>query len=425
MVQSDADIPAGRGDMAQEKALQRKMSGKPLAPCLVLSLLVLFIFLLAHGCSLTQVPETPAMPAAVGSSLGKKLIAARPILFFDAVGGRGSRRLVIKSVYSDGRELGILVPGQLGGWSRDGTWFAYFADEGTLNLMNLAGEVKAIFKAGTGEFIFSAGWQWIWSPDGKKIALILGDENDPVYSIAVVGVPETKVLSRHRLPKTVYMRFIEGQPYPANWPPYKLRWSPDGRKVLLSWETTVVIDTLTGSVETVVDKPTPAEWAPEGDGVYYFDGVFRLEDFYLKKLGSVRPSKLVDKGQLLAYGLTQPRLLHGVLLTLSPRGGKLAVMGGSTTGGMSSIHIYNIPKGGTVALDRPSRSFQVEDVITALEWAPDEDALAATAVGETGVTIKLLHLSTGIYKALARLSAQPEGTEIDVVGLINALSWTP
>src|SRR2546421_11516382 len=78
--------------------------------------------------------------------------------------------------------------------------------------------------------------------------------------------------------------------------PNKFRWSADGRKILLSWESAAVLDTKTGAFELLPGGPILAEWAPAGDSVYYFDLVNRdrpagplLAGLYRTKLGSGTP----------------------------------------------------------------------------------------------------------------------------------------
>lgn len=387
-------------------------------------LVILALALVAAACgpSLTQVAASKDLVDAERQRQPSQRVPSRPILYLDVEGEPGKQRPVIAAVYPDGRRLGALVPGLGAMWSPTGTWFAYVARfrDTALNVMNLEGEVRTIFTARPGEFIFNMGWQSIWSPDGRRIALIVGSEDGSVYSITVIDVAEKRVVSRHKLPEDVYSRLKDGERYPMNWPPYKFRWSPDGRKLLLSWESTVVVDAVTGAIETIADIPTAAEWAPGSDGVYYF-----RFDFYLRKLGSPTSLKLVGKEHIAALGLKRPPFLHKAVLTLSPSGSKLSFLGGSTTGRTSSIHIYDLREGGTVALDKPFKSFQTEDIITALEWAPDENSIAIMAFSPPGeVTIKLLDLMTGAWRTLATVAYPIRVPEIDVLGSYKTLSWT-
>lgn len=387
-----------------------------------LPILALALVATACGPSVKQVALSEDVVEAERQRHLSQRVSSRPILYLDFEGEAGP---VIAAVYPDGRRLGALVPGLGAMWSPSGTWFAYVARfrDTVLNVINLEGEVKTIFTTGPGEFIFNLGWQSIWSPDGRRIALIVCPEDGSVYSIIVINVADKSVVSRHKLPAEVYSRFKDGERYPMNWPPYKFRWSPDGRKLLLSWEWTVVVDAVTGAIETIAEAPTAAEWAPGSDAVYYFHG-----DFYLRKLDSSTPLRMVGKEHIAALGLRRPPLLHKAILTLSPLGSKLSLLAGSTTGHTSSIYIYDLRERGTVALDKPFKTFQTEDVITAIEWGPDENSIAIMAISPSvGVTIKLLDLMTGEWRTLATI-AYPIGVPaiemIDVLGLYKTLSWT-
>lgn len=60
----------------------------------------------------------------------------------------------------------------------------------------------------------------------------------------------------------------------------------------------VVLDTTTGHLQEITSHPVLAEWAPKGEGVYYFDILYQddkaslLKDwggFYFRKLGASNP----------------------------------------------------------------------------------------------------------------------------------------
>lgn len=239
----------------------------------------------------------------------------------------------------------------------------------------------------------------------------------------IIDVPTASVVARRPLPSEMYER--------ANWGPYKFRWSPDGRKILLAWQTTAVVDVDSGSIMVVAPNPVFAEWAPDSNAVYYFDRFPRgLGDFFVKKRGSGAPVKLIDKSILMASGW-KPVLLHGPLLSLSPSGSRLAVAVGSL------IQLYELKADEAPALDRPSGRFPTEGIIAALEWSPDESGIAVLATGAAlgtpqpgavaswGLEVKRLDLAAGQWKTLATLRSVPQGVDIDIVGLINTLSWTP
>jgi hypothetical protein len=223
----------------------------------------------------------------------------------------------------------------------------------------------------------------------------------------------------------------------------KFRWSPDGQKILLSWVTTLVINSLTGGIETVAEEPVLAEWAPNSDGVYYFEllpglpqdkfalGGITLGSFYFKPLGVEKPSKLTDKEHLKALGVTGWTGQRYGFMSLSPKASKLAIKGKDPAGG-SIVHIYGLTEGRTLALDKPLESIRTSDAIMAFEWAPDESSLAAVAIVKsvgTPLVIKLLDLSTAEWRTLAEMAEDLSGESSEGILHLYAyghrtLSWT-
>jgi hypothetical protein len=216
-------------------------------------------------------------------------------------------------------------------------------------------------------------------------------------------------------------------------PPNKLRWSADGRKILISWESAAVLDTKTGTFELLPGGPIVAEWAPGGDAIYYLDIINRdrpsgptLAGLYRTKLGSgTPPTKLLDQQQLSFMGLAvTARVVLGVM-TLSPAGTKLAVAFGSGAGDSGRLNVYAIGAApDSLVTDKPLAIFQTEDPITAIEWAPDETQVAVIAVAKDGVKIRAVNLGTGAWRTLATLGPLDlNGREAEVLAF-KALSWT-
>ncbi len=363
----------------------------------------------------------------------------RPILYLDADG----RELVISGVYPDGDPLGTLVRSSERGcicdgtgaiWAPDGSVFAYFAmldpavtGNSALYIQNLQGEVKTIFTTQKEQPM-----RLTWSPDGQRIAAILSNRNpgggsSAVYSVVVINLAGQKVESRYEVPSNV-LNFTTPQPN-------KFRWSPNGRKILLSWGNAVVVHTETGILEKVADKHVLAEWGPNSDAIYYFDSAKEgLGDFYLKKLGSASPIKLTDKAQREAFGLMVALSVDDWHMTLSPSGSKLAIVGGSIIRDdkgvvketIGIISVYDLQKGGMIALDKPFKSFRTKDLILALEWAPDEKSLAAVGSVREGIGIKVLDVNTGAWRTLSIIpSGERGGTVGDYYAFgFKTISWT-
>jgi hypothetical protein len=367
----------------------------------------------------TSKPPASIVDAATGS---------RAILHVDVVGTGANRRLVTAGVFPEGRQLGALVVGLGATWSPDGTAFAFFDTQLALKLRNRAGEETMLFQGDQNEQLYL--WQPAWAPDGKQIAALTfapGTTGPLKMSIVLIDVAAKKVQSRFGIP-----RGVTNIPSYST-PPNKLRWSADGRKVLLSWESAAVLDTKSGTYELLPGGPIVAEWAPGSDAVYYFDVVNRdrppgptLAGLYRTKLGSgTPPTRLLDQQQLSAMGLAATAKVVLGAMTLSPGGTKLAMGLGSSTGAGGKVLVYTVgvPPDSLVP-DKPLAAFQTEELIAAIEWAPDETQLAVVAVAKDGVKIRAVNLGTGGWRTLATLGPLDlNGREAEVLAF-KALSWT-
>ena len=388
-----------------------------LAFCSVLILAAGFASSL-HGQPASK-PPAPIVDAATGS---------RAILHVDVVGTGANRRLVTAGVFPEGRQLGAIVVGLGATWSPDGTGFAFFDTQLALKLRDRAGQETVLFQGDQNEQLYL--WQPAWSPDGKQIAALTfvpGATGPLKMSIALIDVAARKVQSRFGIP-----RGVTNIPSYST-PPNKLRWSADRRRILLSWESAAVLDTKSGTFELLPGGPIVAEWAPGGDAIYYLDVTNRdrppgptLAGLYRTKLGSgTPPTRLLDQQQLSAMGLAvTTRVVLGAM-TLSPSGTKLAVGLGSSTGGSGKLHVYAIgPSPDSLVPDKPLATFQTEELIAAIEWAPDETQVAVIAVAKDGVKIRAVNLGTGVWRTLATLGALDlNGREAEVLAF-KALSWT-
>ena len=371
-----------------------------------------------HGQPASK-PPAPIVDAATGS---------RAILHVDVVGTGANRRLVTAGVFPEGRQLGAIVVGLGATWSPDGTGFAFFDTQLALKLRDRAGQETVLFQGEPNEQLYL--WQPAWSPDGKQIAALTfvpGATGPLKMSIALIDVAARKVQSRFGIP-----RGVTSIPSYST-PPNKLRWSADRRRILLSWESAAVLDTKSGTFELLPGGPIVAEWAPGGDAIYYLDVTNRdrppgptLAGLYRTKLGSgTPPTRLLDQQQLSAMGLAvTTRVVLGAM-TLSPSGTKLAVGLGSSTGGSGKLHVYAIgPSPDSLVPDKPLATFQTEELIAAIEWAPDETQVAVIAVAKDGVKIRAVNLGTGVWRTLATLGALDlNGREAEVLAF-KALSWT-
>ena len=371
--------------------------------------------------------------ALAQESIPSNGVRDRPILHFDIEEKGGRKSVVMAATSADGRRVGgDSTHGAV--WSPKGTWFAFFTSPDgvsgpALYVANLKREAELIFDPKGAERII--GWHPAWSPDARKIAVLVAIPSRtvrPAFSVTVVDAVEKKVLSRHRIPEgTINL------PYHMS-PPNNFRWSPDGRKILVSWENAVVIDTEKDRVLTVTSEPAVAEWAPGSDAVYYFSisdwsniRERALGGLYIKRLDDAKPVELMGSKGLATIGLSLHPGVHYSLMVLSPTGSRLAIVTGATKENLVRLQIHDLKEREPIVLDKPVRAFQTDEGITALEWAPDESSLAAVTLDKDGrVAIKVLHLKTGTWRTVAKVNLdlrQLGAAGLELLGFKN-LSWT-
>jgi dipeptidyl aminopeptidase/acylaminoacyl peptidase len=343
----------------------------------------------------TTVPPPPAV--------------ARPILYGRLEGDRPPRTLRTRAVEADGQPVALEIPGSGATWSPDGSWIAYVADLRELRVMNRHGATRTLLKTdGTTEGLFPRP---AWSGDGRSIAIIRLAHRPRGYfghALTVVDVASGEARGRHVLSEDVIH-------LPRHFtPPDAFRWSPDGSRVLVSWESAAVVELATGRIEPVSRSAAVAEWTPRGDGVIYFEITGTelgrtprpqrgLGGFFFKSPGAA-PVKLVDGPALEAAGLRASGPMHGVM-TLAPSGKRLAValLNGArpATNAGSILRLYDVSAGNPPPLLQPSEEFTTDGRVAALDWSPDERALAVMSVHEREVTLQRLDLAADAWTSLA------------------------
>jgi hypothetical protein len=236
----------------------------------------------------------------------------------------------------------------------------------------------------------------------------------------MIDVAERKVRSRYALPNGV-ITF----PHHTS-PPDKFRWSPDGRNILISWESALVIAVETGRNEAISSTPVVSEWAPGGDAVYYFEVTNahtaeprEFGGFYVKRLGEAA-IELMDQATLETAGFKIKGPMYG-LMTLAPSGNKVAISSGSTEGNGDIIRVYDF-QAAPLSLASPLQKVELKESTAALDWAPDEQSLAVVTVLGSDIKVNLLDLVSGERKVLAKWQLL-DGMEIEIFTL-KALSWT-
>lgn len=385
------------------------------------------------GAAATETLTVPTLASTKASDV--PAASGLPILYTDIIQKDGHRTAVTKAVDASGKDLGTVAESFGAAWAPDGKTFAYVNADGTeLVQGGIGAPGKTLARAKTDERFRRLP---IWSPDGKRIAVIArnADAND---GKEVVVIENAQEVARYELPPLDQEHI---------WNPNKFRWSPDSKKILLSWDYTIVIHTDTGDTETISDHRVLAEWAPTSDAVYYFELVTPglpygdLGDFVLKKLGDTSATFLMNGKAVSALGLhtnisafdirVENLQFNRGLMDLSPDGKRFVLVTGLPTG--SRFSFFDLTLRETIALDDPTRTVETDFSTGAVEWSPDKTQVAVIAIGGNGapdVSVRVLDLATDHWSVLALLGIKIPSyrflEQIDFIGTTSSkiLSWT-
>jgi WD40 repeat protein len=177
-------------------------------------------------------------------------------------------------------------------------------------------------------------------------------------------------------------------------------------------------------------KPAVAEWSPSSDGVYYLEVLghgkpreVRLGGMYFRQLASRRPAVLMDERALANFGLQLGSWIYGAM-SLSPRGSKLAVTAGSAAGRCSVLHVYELRAGRLVKPDKPWLTVRTDEWVMAIDWSPDERAMAAVSAPplEARARIQVLELASRSWKSVGAVDFAHE--EERHAFSVRTLSWS-
>lgn len=320
-------------------------------------LAILIGWCLVSGCAIAQplkASEVPDLPRESPQSFD------RPLLHLEVSKSLlGERKLLFSAVHADGRRAGSLEGGLGVTWSPRGTDFSFISRQpsgDTLYTQSLEGGPRTIVRVERPRQIVS--WHPAWSPEGKHIAFLSvlpgKTVGDNAFFLAIVDVATRARVAEHRVPYETLANF----PFFTT-PPNKFRWSPDGRRILVSWGNVIVVDAENGKVQTVSKSPAAAEWAPTGDAIYYLalrdthPASRAWEGLFLRKLDAAEPTILGDAARLSTLGLTMPRGMNYGLLSLSPNGSMLAIAAGPVTNALGSVRVYETHRGADLNLSQP------------------------------------------------------------------------
>ena len=355
----------------------------------------------------------------------------RPILYHAQERSDWGVTVQTGGVNPDGTGIRTIVPALGARWSPDGSRFAYLTPGGaSLNIATLDGEERTIFNS---SYEFRPIYAWPeWSPDGSRVAVIEVQwcgQGSRISYVTVLDAETGKVVYRDG-PFDFWDAEADPEYGPANFSlPEALRWSPDGSRFLVSWDTAGVVDTVAGTMDSVSASRVIVAWAPSGDAVYYFstsrpdlERRRTLTGFFLKELGA-DPVQLFDSQALAEIGLVGEPSKVPALMALSPKASKLAVATKPAGPAGSVLRVYGPTREGRIELDRPFLTVPSSGEILAMEWGPNDGRIAAIVQHESGgATLEVLDLASGTWDVLPVTDINPGS--LDKIDLTQkVLGW--
>lgn len=310
-------------------------------------------------------------------------------------------------------------------WAPDGEQLVVLAPDGDFNY-------PAVFDlSGSGHYLFperpegSYLYRPIWSPDGRSIALIRHARSG--FAFVVVDAETAEIRAEGEIPE----KFTADFPYfTAGIDTFS--WSPDSKKLVLSWEGVLLFDVENEKVHVASNQFALAFWPPDSGGVcvlqYEREGPNPVVLGHLRRFemdtGILRD--IATPNDLASAGIDSAKWLHTGAIQLSPDGTYVALSMGNLETESDAIRIYDASVNCIEDLTQPLQVIETE-LVPVMEWAPGGGALAVIEqVKSTGpaFSFEARVIDFEMNDRVTLVGFELEGIEVDVLALVGVLAWS-
>lgn len=207
-------------------------------------------------------------------------------------------------------------------------------------------------------------------------------------------------------------------------------WSPDSKKLMLSWQGVLVFDIESGDVQVASDGFAYAFWAPDSDGVCLLQFQWErprppvVEQLRKFELATSSMRDIATQEDLAFARIGQNEWNYLGPIELSPDGLSVALGIGDTETQSFEIRIYDSSENCISDLDVPRRVLEVDPVFQ-MEWAPESNALATLGASEGSgwaLEAQVIELKTNDRVALTEFEFKE--WDPDVLGITRLLAWS-
>jgi WD40 repeat protein len=342
---------------------------------------------------------------------------------------RGDRPIVYVegAACADGTPIGEDRTKGIGNaWSPDGLTDAYVTLRGRKIILRSAsgGQERVLFVVPPKMDVVD---RLAWSPDGSRLALIVLDERG-FSGLSVNGSalgayhPHLLVIdstSGRPLRDAPLTPSVVNMPFITN-PPDALAFSPDGGKVLVSWDSPAVVDVASGRVQRLWPSPAVAAWSPSGD-VLFLDVVGRQRFGALHVWSPAGAAQVLwSQARLASLGIVAEHGIEYGQLRPSPDGTKLAIR--TTDGNRTAISIFALD-GSSVGAK--AGTYPLAGRIWDFDWSPEGTRIAAVVLNGSTLNVQLLDTASGTWKPIADIPITvPDADTLEALAPVKKLTWS-